>query len=554
MAEKAERPASRILELTAYAVSALLVAAVPVIYIALRFETAGPTLVTEAAWALAGAASICSVGLGIVYAFPLRMVRRIEDDLHHRAETDVLTGLLNRGSLRRRIAEARARADRAETSVAVMFLDLDDFKMVNDTMGHAAGDELLREVATRLRAILRAGDLVARLGGDEFAFVIEDTTNEGAGLVAAKLLRGIRQPYTLAGRRHDLSCCIGIAMHPGDAGDADQLLAYSNIAMRECKRRGKSDFAFYSQSMQVQLEERLRRQQLVRAAWEAREFSIHYQPIADMGQNRLAGAEALIRWTSEELGDVPAQNLIRTLEEMGLIGEVGDWVLREACLQARAWSDAGLPAFVMSVNVAPRQFRSGEALVSSVRTALAEATLHPGRLQIEITEGAMMETRGESLLTMNQLKALGISIAVDDFGTGYSSLSYLKHFPVDALKIDRVFVSELSPDAADANIVMAIMQLARGLGLSVIAEGVETEEQLALLQGYSCDAMQGYTLGRPMNAERFERHVLRNPAWLQERAHPQPEEQPVEAAPAPSLDDDDRTDRTVPVRTVRIKA
>jgi diguanylate cyclase (GGDEF)-like protein len=542
--ESPDRPASRILVLTAYAVAALLVAFVPVVYIAWRFETAGPTLVTEAAWALAAAAFVCACGLGVIHAVPLRMVRRVEDELHRRAETDVLTGLLNRASLRRRIAEARGRADRNGGTVAVMFLDLDDFKMVNDTMGHGAGDELLREVAARLREVVRVNDVVARLGGDEFALVVEDTGQEGAGLVAAKLLRSIRQPYTIAGRRHDLSCCIGIAMHPADAHDADQLLACSNIAMRECKRRGKSDYAFYSQGMQVQLEERLKRQRAVRAAWEARAFTLHYQPIADLGQERLASAEALIRWHDPELGAVPPQSFIRTLEEMGLIGEVGEWVLAEACRQARAWSEAGLPPFVMSVNVSPRQFRSGETLVAGVRTALEKARLHPGRLQVEITEGAMMESRGESLLTMNQLKALGISIAVDDFGTGYSSLAYLKHFPVDTLKIDKVFMSELSAEAVDSNIVVAIVQLARGLGLSVIGEGVETEKQLALLKGYSCDAAQGYALAGPLPPDRFEAEVLRNPRWLQERVvEPEP--------PAPQPVDEDRTERTIPVRDLR---
>ena len=545
-AETPDRPASRILELTAYAVAALLVAAVPVAYIAFRFETAGPTLVTEAAWALAAAASLCSIGLAVVYAFPLRMVRRIEDDLRQRAETDVLTGLLNRGSLRRRISEVLSRAERARTNVAVMFVDLDDFKVVNDTSGHAAGDELLKEAASRLREIVRASDTVARLGGDEFALIFEDTTAESAGLVAAKLLRRIRQPYTVMGRRYDLSCCMGIAMYPGDDGDADQLLAFSNIAMRECKRRGKSDYAFYSQSMQVQLEERLRRQRLVREAWEAREFTLHYQPICDMSLGRLASAEVLIRWNSEDLGEVPASQFVQTLEDMGLIGEVGDWVLREACRQAKAWADAGLPPFVVSVNVSPRQFRSGEPLVESVRKALADAGLHPSRLQLELTEGAMMENRGEGLLTMNQLKALGVSIAVDDFGTGYSSLGYLKHFPVDALKIDRVFVSELSERAADANIVVAIVQLARGLNLSVIAEGVETEQQLALLRDYGCQGVQGYVLSPALPPARFERQILRNPTWMQDRT------EKVDV-PEPAADES-REDRTVPVRSRRVGA
>ena len=519
--------------------AAVALVAVPAFYLA--FGAPGADPLGEAGRIMAATAIACALALAVVHLVPLRMVRRIEDDLRFRAEHDVLTGLVNRASLRKRVAEASARATRAGTSVAVMFVDLDDFKMVNDTMGHAAGDLLLRDVATRLREAVRLGDVVARLGGDEFALVFENATPEGAAIVARNLVQRIRQPYSLDGRRHDLSCSIGIALHPADAGDADQLLAYGNIAMQECKRRGKSDFAFYSGNMQADLEERLRRQVLVREAWEERAFSLHYQPIVDLSLRRLAGAEALIRWRSDELGDVPPSEYVSTLEAIGLIGEVGEWVIREGCRQAKAWSDAGLPAFVLSVNVSPRQFRAGEALVASVRDALAAADLHPGRLQIEITEGAVMENRGESLLTMNQLKTLGVSIAIDDFGTGYSSLSYLKHFPVDALKIDRVFVSELSDEAADSNIVVAIVQLARGLNLSVTAEGVETEEQLALLQGYGCDTVQGYALSPALPPARFEKGVLRSPGWLLDRT-----QRMMVAAPEPEADDD-REDRTVPV-------
>ena len=544
--DSTERPASRILALTAYATAGGLVVAVPALFFMFH---AGHD---PEPWASTGrvlgiTALACALGLLAVHLGPLRAMRRIEDVLRFRAEHDLLTGLLNRASLRKRIAEARARAARAGTSAAVMFVDLDDFKMVNDTMGHAAGDDLLRDVAARLREGVRLGDTVARLGGDEFALVFENIEYGNAARVAANLVERIRQPYSIGGRRHDISCCIGIAMHPADAGDADQLLAYGNIAMQECKRRGKSDFAFYSRDMQAQLENRLRLQALVRQAWEERAFEVHYQPICNAGLGRLTGAEALIRWKSEELGQVAPQGFVATLEEIGLIGEVGDWVLREACRQARRWSAAGYPPFVVSVNVSPRQFRAGEALVDSVRKALAEADLHPGRLQIEITEGAMMENRGESLLTINQLKALGVAIAVDDFGTGYSSLSYLKHFPVDALKIDKVFVSELSERAADSNIVVAIVQLARGLNLSVIAEGVETEEQLSMLRSYGCDSMQGYVFAPALSASRFEQGVLRNTRWMADRT------QRLQI-PDWHTEDPDRTDRTVPSRLVAGKA
>jgi diguanylate cyclase (GGDEF)-like protein len=536
--EATERPASRILAATVYTIAAALVLALPAAYLVVQ----GAQALGGAGLVLLATAGACALGILAVHLGPLRRVRAIEDELRFRAEHDVLTGLLNRAQLRKRVSEARARADRAGTSVGVMFLDLDDFKMVNDTMGHAAGDFLLREVAARLRETVRLGDTVARLGGDEFALVFENTAPDNVAAVAGNLLKRVRQPYSIEGQRHDLSCCIGIALYPADAGDADQLLAFGNIAMQECKRRGKSDFAFYSRSMQAHLEERVRMQALVRRAWEARAFKLHYQPIGNSSLGRLTGAEALIRWTDDELGDVPAHRFVATLEEIGLIGEVGEWVLGEACRQARAWSDAGHAPFVVSVNVSPRQFRSGEALVAAVRDALAESGLHASRLQVEITEGAMMEDRGESLLTMNQLKALGITIAVDDFGTGYSSLSYLKHFPVDALKIDRAFVSELTTEDADSNIVIAIVQLARGLDLSVIAEGVETDAQLELLQGYGCDLVQGYVLAPPLSPARFERGVLRNPSWMVDRTQRLAVPGPQEEA------DDDRADRTVPVR------
>jgi diguanylate cyclase (GGDEF)-like protein len=536
--EASKRPASRILALTAYTVAAILLLAIPTLFVILRFEAGREISAGEVAWVFAGTLAACAAGLVVTHFLPMRMVRRIEDELFFKAEHDVLTGLLNRASLRRRIAEAGARADRAGTKVAVMFVDLDDFKTVNDTMGHAAGDIVLREAATRLRDSVRLNDVVARLGGDEFALVFEDIDAHGAAAAAAKLVEALRRPFLVDGRRHDISGSIGIAIHRDDDSQPDGLLSCANLAMRECKRRGKSEFAFFSIDLQAQLEARLNLQSSARAGWQNREFSLHYQPICDMSIGRLSAAEALLRWPGGEKEGVSVQALVGALEDIGLIGEVGEWVIGEACRQARAWADAGLPPFVMSVNVSPHQFRSGEALVSAVRGALEASGLHPGRLQVEMTESAMMEARSESLLTIGQLKALGVSIAVDDFGTGYSSLSYLKHFPVDSLKIDRVFVSELSESTAEANIVVAIVQLARGLNLSVIAEGVETEKQLELLKEYGCPTMQGYAIGRPLSAAHFEEHVLRK-----RDAMSRTQRVPVAAH---EEGDDERGDRTIP--------
>ncbi len=463
---------------------------------------------------LTGAALLCAITLISFSQFPLRALRRAEADLHFQADHDALTGLPNRSAFRRRLVEAKSRADHAASPLAVMFLDLDDFKAVNDTMGHAGGDALLRDAAARIRAAVRVGDVAARLGGDEFAIVLENVGSpEDAARVSTALLEKFKEPFSISGRRHDLSCSIGISMYPMDHGDPDQLLGFANIALHECKRAGRSNFVFYSPSMQAQIEKKLRLQFDLRQAWENKQFVMHYQPLCDTRFGHLVGVEALIRWESPERGLVPPGEFVGSLEQTGLIEAVGGWAILEACREARAWKRGRTP-LVISVNVSPRQFRRGEALVASVRTALSETGLAPGRLLIEITEGMLMEHREESLLTLNQLKALGVSIAVDDFGTGYSSLAYLKHFPVDTLKIDRSFVDALSEDTADANIVLAIVQLARGLKLSVTAEGVETQQQLDLLRRYGCDTVQGYALGKPVPATQFESEMLNSDRWM----------------------------------------
>jgi diguanylate cyclase (GGDEF)-like protein len=538
---KTGRDASRILAVSGYGAAAALVVLVPLLYLLLRLNARDADLAGEAVAVLAATVVACVATMAVAHLGPLRHVRRIEQELYFRAEHDPLTGLLNRESLRRRLAEARSRADRSGSPLAVMFLDLDDFKAVNDTMGHAMGDVLLRDVGARLRECVRLGDTVARIGGDEFALIFESTDSDAAVSIAGNLLRTVREPYTVLGRPHDVSCSIGISIHPADENsDGDQLLAFANLAMQQGKRRGKSDFTFYSSEMQSQREERVRLQARVRQAWEQGAFTMHYQPIVNVGLGRLTGAEALLRWISREHGEVSPAIFVPILEETGLVDAVGTWVMREACRQARAWSDAGLPPFVVSVNVSPYQFRMGEALVAMIQDALASADLHASRLQVEITEGAMMENRDDALLTMNQLKALGVTIAVDDFGTGYSSLSYLKHFPVDTLKIDRAFVKELSEETTDSNIVAAIVQLARSLDLSVMAEGVETEAQLELLERYGCDTIQGFVLAPPLSTARFERGVLRNPDWMNDASLRVP-------VPPPRVRDPD-DERTVPVR------
>ena len=508
-----EYSASRILAAAAYAGAALFMIVTPSVYFVLRYESARGTLqsaLVDTGMVALVSALVTGLALALFRSFPLAAIRHAEDELRFRAEHDPLTNLPNRGAFCRRLVEAMARADRRQSAVAVMFLDLDDFKVVNDTLGHAAGDSLLKDVADRIRGAVRAQDIAARLGGDEFALAFESVALvEHGGRIAAGLLEAFKQPFTVNGRRHDLSCSIGISMYPADGRDADRLLGFANIAMHDCKRRGRGNFAFFSASMQALMEEKMQLHADLRLAWEQRDFVLHYQPIYETASTQLKGYEALIRWESPLRGSVPPGQFVGALEQMGLIETVGEWVLLEACRQAEEWGSNGDGAHVVSVNVSPRQFRRGEALLASVRRALADSGLAPGRLLVEVTEGMMMEHNEESLFTLGQLKAIGVGIAVDDFGTGYSSLSYLKHFPVDALKIDRSFVHELSEESADANIVLAVIKLARGLGLSVTAEGVETADQLALLRRYGCDLVQGFVLGAPMPPEAFARSVLK---------------------------------------------
>ena len=500
-----EYAASRILAVAAYVAAALAVIATPAAYFLMRYEIERRSAIVETAMVALMTALTAGVALALFRAFPLAAIRNAEEELRFRAEHDPLTGMPNRSAFRKRLVEAMARAARRGSSVAVVFLDLDDFKVVNDTLGHAAGDSLLKDVAERIRGAVRAEDIAARLGGDEFALAFESVAlPEHGGKIAVGLLEAFKQPFTINGRRHDLSCSIGISMHPADGNDADRLLGFANIAMHDCKRRGRGNFAFFSATMQAAMEERMELHADLRLAWEQRAFVLHYQPIYDTRGSALKGYEALIRWESPDRGLVAPAHFVAALEQMGLIETVGDWVMLEACRQAQEWGGT----HVVSVNVSPRQFQRGEALLASVRHALAESGLAPARLLVEVTEGMMMEHREECLFTLSQLKAIGVGIAVDDFGTGYSSLAYLKHFPVDTLKIDRCFVDELSEESADANIVLAVIQLARGLDMTVTAEGVETADQLELLKRYGCDAVQGYALGGPMAPAMFERTVF----------------------------------------------
>jgi diguanylate cyclase (GGDEF)-like protein len=375
-----------------------------------------------------------------------------------------------------------------------MFLDLDHFKAVNDSLGHAGGDELLKGVARRIQGCVRESDTVARLGGDEFAIVLEDLSD------AQGILRALSEPFVLDGHEILITASIGIAVRPPSAGE--ELLKDADTAMHRAKERGRNSYEFFTQEMNVQALERLTLQNMLRRGLEREEFWLCYQPQVDLATGGVVGVEALLRWHRPDLGVVSPATFVPVLEESGLIVPVGEWVLRTACRQTRTWQESGAGRLRVAVNLSARQF-GREDLVGTVARVLEETGLDPRCLEMEITESLLMEDIEGSSRTLDELKRVvgGVRVSIDDFGTGYSSLSYLKSFPIDLLKIDRSFVRDLATDPDDAAITTAIIGLAHNLRLEVIAEGVETEEQLVFLRNKRCDGVQGYYFGRPMPAE-----------------------------------------------------
>ncbi|KON82403.2 EAL domain-containing protein [Azoarcus sp. PA01] len=437
--------------------------------------------------------------------------KRAEADIQHLAYHDTLTGLANRFSLTARLQLSVAEARRNGQRLAVMFLDLDRFKHINDSLGHPVGDELLKQVARRLREAVRETDTVARLGGDEFVVVLQgiggahDVTH-----VAAKLLAELSAPYCVEATELHTTPSIGISLFPDDSADPAALMRNADTAMYHAKAAGRAKFQFYTDEMNRAATARLDLERKLRGAVARGEFELWYQPQFDARHGHLTGLEALVRWRHPQDGLIAPLRFIPLAEETGVIVEIGTWVLREACRQARQWLDAGLPELRISVNLSVRQLRE-KCLVSTVSTTLAANGLRPGLLELEITESAVMDNPGEAVALLQALKDLGVRIAIDDFGTGHSSLSYLKLFPLDHLKIDRSFVSDIEHDANDAMIVAAAVSLAHNLGLSVIAEGVESAVQVARLRELGCDELQGFHFSRPVTADVVE-NSLRS-AW-----------------------------------------
>ena len=429
--------------------------------------------------------------------------RQSEERLQHLAHHDPLTGLPNRVLLQDRLNQAMREADRLERMVAVMFLDLDRFKTINDTLGHHMGDALLQAAAGRLTNCLRPGDTVSRLGGDEFTVILANLAHvDDVTRVAQKIMEQFIAPFRIGGRDLFVSTSIGVTLYPLDEKDAASLLKDADIAMYRAKELGRNQFQFYTPELNVRAARRLELETGLWRAIERQEFVLHYQPLVDLKTGNIRGMEALLRWQHPEFGLVPPLDFIPLAEETGLIVPIGEWVLKTACAQIKTWHDAGFPALHVAVNLSSKQLRN-KKLIDAVKRSLDAAGLEACYLDVELTESVLMQDMDLATTILKELKAVGVSVSLDDFGTGYSSLSYLKRFPIDYLKIDRSFVHDITQDSFGAGLVQAIIAMANVLKIKVIAEGVETREQMEFLRRHGCDITQGYYCSRPLAVETF---------------------------------------------------
>jgi len=468
-------------------------------------------------------AFVLALAAGALAAFAVlfRRNRALSDRLEARARfyamRDPLTELPTRALLHSQLAQVVAHADRIRRVVAVLFIDLDRFKAVNETFGHAMGDEVLKETARRLQRCVRGDEVVARIASDEFVIALADLErSEQAITMARKVLGDLCLPFEVGGRQVYCTASIGIAVHPGDGTTATTLIQNADIAMYRAKKSGRNTFQFFLPEMHHRAVRRLEIETALRCALEREEFLVHYQPKVDLRTSRIVGFEALLRWRHPQFGVLSPAEFVPILEDTNLIAPVGEWVLREACAQVARWAAMGLAPRPVAVNISARQFR-GRNLDRVVTRVVEEAGIDPALLELELTESLLMEDPEETVRTLRALKDFGVRLSVDDFGTGYSSLASLRRFPIDALKIDRAFVSDATTNADDAKIATAIINLGHSLGLRVVAEGVETEDQLEFLRAQGCDEMQGYCFSSPVPAR--EAGEMLDPGEDGARAH-----------------------------------
>ena len=431
-------------------------------------------------------------------------LRNSEARMMHSAQHDFLTGLPNRLLLNDRVNRAIAMAPRHKKKVAVLFLDLDGFKHINDSLGHPTGDKLLQSVAARLSACVRSADTVSRQGGDEFVVLLAEVEHEEDPAITAKrMLVAVSEPHSID--QHDLhvTTSIGVSVYPDDGLDAETLIKNADTAMYQAKETGRQGYRFFKASMNVRAAvERQSIEENLRRALERQEFALHYQPKINLRTREITGAEALIRWAHPTRGLLSPAQFIPVAEDCGLIVPIGNWVLHEACLQARAWMDAGLPRVTMAVNISAIELRQ-EDFLPGIFAVLEDAGLDPKFLELELTESVLMKNSERAQDILKALRTRGVQLTIDDFGTGYSSLSYLTKFPIHALKIDQSFVRQITSSPQETTIVTAVIAMSRSLKLRVVAEGVETEAEMAFLQAHECDEAQGYYFSRPVPPRQF---------------------------------------------------
>jgi diguanylate cyclase (GGDEF)-like protein/PAS domain S-box-containing protein len=427
----------------------------------------------------------------------------LELQMSHLAQHDVLTDLPNRALFIDRLDQAIAFARRNNSRLAVLFLDLDGFKHINDSLGHAVGDKLLQAVGTRLKQCVRNSDTVSRQGGDEFVILLPEIARpEDVAISGQKILASLRAPHSVDEYTLQITASIGLCTYPEDGDDADTLIKNADTAMYQAKGNGSDTYQFFEKGMNIRAVQRQSLEGSLRHALERKEFVLHYQPKVNLKTGAISGVEALIRWMHPERGLIPPLEFVPIAEDCGLIVPISEWVMRESCKQARAWIDAGLPATPVAVNISSVEFRSIR-FIETVGNILRDTGLEPCHLELELTESVLMQHAESTTSVLESLHAMGVRIAVDDFGTGYSSLSYLRRFPIDALKLDRSFVQEITANAEDAVIVSAVISMGNSLRHTVIAEGIETAEQLAFLKTHACDEGQGYYFSRPLLAGNF---------------------------------------------------